>query len=323
MARRIIYALERRINNSGGPEHVQQSLQGQSLEPANYRFVSDDGTPIIYHVCGGGPLLVVGQPPGWGVGINYLPTGFQPMVDSDKVTFVVIQPRGTFPSGRPIDESRMSSKHMAEDIDALRRHLGQDTINVVGQSSGAAISLAYAELFPSRCAKLMLIGTYLIDWEGHDEHSEEELKKRENDPRFASAVECARNAENRTFLTDEDCTEYVAGIINLYFFDPETAVPDFTRTAGTFTVQSWPYLNSFKADALPEAAISNDLGKITADTLMFSGENDWVTGVEESKFAQQAIGPNAKLNVYSECGHFCWIDRKDQFFKDLMAFLDG
>lgn len=109
-----VSALDLPIQTSGGQQHVEQALRGTLLEPANYSFSATDGTEIVYHVCESGSTLLVAIAPGWGPGINYLPTGFHPIVDSNKVTFVSVQPRGSFPSGKPTDETRMSSRHMAD-----------------------------------------------------------------------------------------------------------------------------------------------------------------------------------------------------------------
>lgn len=112
-------------------------------------------------------MLLIGTGPGWGPGINYLIAGFHPIVYSNRVIFVTLQPRGTFPSGQPADETRMSSKHMGADIEGLRQHLTQTTINFKGHSNETAITIGFAEQFPAHCAKVILIETECIGFADH------------------------------------------------------------------------------------------------------------------------------------------------------------
>lgn len=184
----VTYALERPIHEHGGLAHMQQALKGTDVTPANYKFVGADGTQLVYHICGRGPILIVGAAPGWGVGLNYMPTALQPMVDSGHVTFIVLQPHGTLPSQHPSDSTRMSSMHMAEDLEALRLHLQQETLTVLGHSNGATIALAYAVAFPKGCARAILVDAMLVHCEGEAERVQRYLDARRDNPLYADAV---------------------------------------------------------------------------------------------------------------------------------------
>ncbi|KAL3957248.1 hypothetical protein ACCO45_007826 [Purpureocillium lilacinum] len=266
------YALDRPISETGGPEHVRQALAGSAVEPANYSFHADDGTRLVYHVTGHGPELVLGTSPGWGPGINYIVSGFAPLSTSGRATLVVLQTRGTLPSAHPADETRMGSRHMAADLDALRRHLLVDKpVTVLGHSNGGAIALAYAADFPSHCARAVLLG--------------------------AQAV------------------------LPLYFHEPAPGVAQFARDTGPLVVQNWANAKQRAADAQPEAVVIADLGRVTADVLIVSGSDDFICSVDASAQAKEAIGAKAKHVVYEECGHMAWIEKKDEFFKELLAFL--
>lgn len=235
----IKYALDGPINDNGGPKHVELALHGTNVTPANYSFLSDDGNRVVYHVCGRGAILVIAVAPGWGVGINYLPTSLKPTVDSGKVTLVALQPRGTLPSEHPQDKSRMSSKHMAVDIDALRRHLGYPSINVLGHSNGAAIALAYAEQFSSHCKKAVLIETDVIGFEEPKGQFMNELEKRKDDPRYAEAVKAFKRYSEEPPTSDEELTERIQSILSLYFVEPKSGVAEFAKDTGLLTVQIW------------------------------------------------------------------------------------
>jgi proline iminopeptidase len=62
-----------------------------------------------------------------------------------------------------------TTRHLVEDLETLRRHLGIDRWAVFGGSWGSTLALAYAEAHPERCRGLVLRGIFLcrqseIDW---------------------------------------------------------------------------------------------------------------------------------------------------------------
>lgn len=319
-----VYALDLPIQASCGQQHVEQALQGTSRKPANYSFTAPDGTEIVYHVCGSGSRLLVAVAPGWGPGINYLPTGFHPIVDSKKVTIVCVQTRGSFPSGNPTDETRMSSRHMAADLEALREHLKQDQISVMGHSNGAAISLAYAEDFAAHCSKAILIETQCIGYEGFVPHIMKSLEELKKDPRFAECV-ATFFSTSRDFKNDEQATDYIKAILPMYFVKPEAAFPAFIETMGNPPppIRHWAYVKQNTADAKPEAALVNALDKVTAEVLIITGAHDFIIGVEGSQFVCDGMkaAKSKKHVVYKESGHMPWIEEKEAFFKDVLEFL--
>ncbi|CEJ81487.1 hypothetical protein VHEMI01609 [[Torrubiella] hemipterigena] len=202
-----VYALDLPVAETGGPHHVQQALNGIELPPANYSFTSIANNKVVYHVTGRGPTLLVAIAPGWGVGINYLPTSMKPLVDSGHVTLVCMQPRGTLPSARPEDTSKMTSRDMADDVDRLREHLGQDQIAVLGHSNGAGIALAYATMYARHCTKAILIATQVIGYSPPEGWVNEPFERRKHDPVYKDMMEIFCASRTGGLLTDEEATE--------------------------------------------------------------------------------------------------------------------
>jgi proline iminopeptidase len=61
------------------------------------------------------------------------------------------------------DSTQMSTAVMADDIDRLRSYLGLDSIYLMGHSHGGAIALDYAERYPQRVRKVVLIDAEVLD----------------------------------------------------------------------------------------------------------------------------------------------------------------
>lgn len=84
---------------------------------------------LSYTVFSHGSLMIC-QVPGWGIGSSYLSNGLAPLHFSFKTLY--FNPRGTPPSGRPVDASDMSSRHMVEDLESLRQYLRLNVMTLLG-----------------------------------------------------------------------------------------------------------------------------------------------------------------------------------------------
>jgi pimeloyl-ACP methyl ester carboxylesterase len=135
---------------------------------------------LHYVVAGHGPLLLVTSP-GWGVGSLYLQRGLAPL--EERFTLLYLDTRGSGGSTRPEDSEEMSTAVMADDIDRLRSYLGLDSINVLGHSNGSAIALDYAERYPQRASKVILIAPEVLD-DRADDATQRLLTLWHDDPRY-------------------------------------------------------------------------------------------------------------------------------------------
>jgi proline iminopeptidase len=303
-----------------GPYHVQLATSGTLLPLSTYSFKIPDGHSITYTVSGVGPLLIA-QAPGWGIGIHYINFSFERLTTSR--TLLCIVPRGTLPSTRPADESKMKAADMAHDIEALRVHLSLDTIPaLMGHSHGAAIALAYAAAYPPRVEKLLLASPQLIG------KPSSTVERRIAQPRWAFARDIFMSIGGIT--NDATFRSRLAALMPYYFHDPDhpavsewQAMVTSTESApGWAGLQIWPFMAQSKADR--EDTTGPDLGAVTAKTIICAGEDDGVCGPEWWEAIKGGVR-QSKLVVFKDCGHMLWIEGgKDgeEFWKAFIGFLE-
>jgi pimeloyl-ACP methyl ester carboxylesterase len=89
--------------------------------PVEDYTVTVNGVDLHYQAIGNGPALFL-VPPCWGVGSAYLQRGFNSLSEHFRLIFV--DTRGSGHSGGQADPSKMGSIDMADDLEALRIHLG-------------------------------------------------------------------------------------------------------------------------------------------------------------------------------------------------------
>lgn len=270
---------------------------------------------LWYRVAGRGPYVVVSSV-NWGAGTAYLQhaDGIAPL--ERDYTMIYVNSRGTPPSSRPADARRMSTSHMVDDLEALRRYLGLPTVDLLGHSGGAMIVLGYAQRYAAHARKLLLVDGALLDAFPLP-RTGEIIDSRRGDPRFAQAI--ARSDRPKFAPTDTGFTQYLADILPLYFHDPEKNLSTFARTL-TNTIDYWTYVHNEAADKRTLMRQSHELHDITAQTLIIVGRSDFVCPPEASE--QIARGVNGStLVTFEQSGHMPWIEERERFFEVVRDFL--
>lgn len=269
---------------------------------------------LHYVVTGHGPLVFVTSP-GWGIGSLYLQRGLAPLETT--FTVVYLDTRGSGGSSRPADTKQMSMAVMADDIDRFRSYLGLDSINLMGHSNGGTIALDYAERYPQRVKKVVLIDPEVLD-DREPKATQRYLTLWHDDPRFKHAVEVAQN--DPTEDTDQQFETNLAQILPLYFSDPARYQPVFEQQYAGSHLSVFAEKAQDAADKLAPRYQSQEYDKVQAKTLIVSGTVDWVCPVEVSERMQTRVA-GSRLSLYANVGHFPYIEEPARFFSEVTQFL--
>lgn len=108
---------------------------------------------VDYAVQGAGPALYLIH----GIGSRKITwAGLIPYL-RDEFTCVTYDLRGH--GGSPVPSTPYTLDHMVEDVEALRIHLGHDSLHIMGHSLGGMIAPAYARKYPDRVLSVGLLST--------------------------------------------------------------------------------------------------------------------------------------------------------------------
>ena len=269
---------------------------------------------LRYVVAGHGPLVFVTSP-GWGPGSLYLQKGLSTL--EEQFTLLFLDTRGSGGSSRPTDSTKMSTAVMADDVDRLRNYLGVDSIILIGHSNGGAIALDYAERYPTRLRKLVLLDAEVLD-DRAEKATGEFLRLWADDPRYKSAVQAIR--DDPRLDTDEDFSKFLNTVLPLYVSDPDRYLMDFAKTFEGTHLTVYAAKAQETADKLSPRDQSKEYDKVRAKTLILSGTADWVCPTEVSERIHAGIR-GSTLSLYANAGHFLWIEQPKRFFAELTSFL--
>jgi proline iminopeptidase len=277
-----------------------------------------NGVDIHYRTIGDGPVLFLVSP-GWGVASAYLQRAFSSLAKHLRLVF--IDTRGSGLSGRPADPMQMGSVDMANDLEALRVHLGLSEISILGHSNSGAIALACAARYPDRVSKLVLIDSQVLGLSA-DADTQRILQNRATDPRFKEAARIVSTfftGQMNPATSDESLEAFIAQVLPLFLHSPEKSLP-LAQEQLSGPISSYAFTSQYVADAAFPIDQTKSLGAIRAKVLIMVGRHDYICPVALSERLHERI-PQSQLVIFEESGHLPWLEEPNAFFAELERFL--
>jgi pimeloyl-ACP methyl ester carboxylesterase len=266
---------------------------------------------LAYQAVGSGPPLVC-IPGGPGQAVEY----FDDLGGlSDHRTLILLDNRGTGASETPHDTTTYRVDRLVQDVDALRRHLGLDQMDLFGHSASGGTCLLYAARHPQRLHHLVLVDPSLrVVAIQSDLGVDAVLARRAHEPWYADAV-TALHAEPASPEELEEFRRLAAPL--LYGRWNAAARRQAAAEPAQFaSAASEGFYAGFEQDPeLPER-----LAALTVPVLLVVGEYDiWPTCTAVRELAH--LLRNAELAVLPRAGHFPWVDDPYTFATTVHGFL--
>jgi pimeloyl-ACP methyl ester carboxylesterase len=266
------------------------------------RFASYDGTSLAYHTIGESDRPLVCVPGGPAQSAAYLG-------DLGGLTgLVMLDNRATGGSDRAADPESYRADRLAEDIEALRIHLGLSRMDLLGHSAGAGVAMIYAARYPERIERLILVtpGLRAAGFELTGEQWLKHLEIRRGEPWFEEAYEAVRNDGPRQL-----CEPF-------YYGRWDEAARKYSEAQHRDEeAKEWYFTTDWKAVAAPTV---EGLAALKAPVLVVAGELDpGPTPAMAARFVEM-LG-NGRLVVQPNAGHFPWVDDPDAFSGTVREFL--
>ena len=236
----------------------------------------------------------------------------------ERFTLVLLNPRGTEGSDRPVDRRAYATEDYVSDLEELRGHLGLHRMHLLGHSHGGVVAQAFAATHPERVEKLVLAST-LARFAGEQNAAMEAgMKSKSDEAWYADALAALEDEQEGRFETDEELAELSLREFPFYFArygDAERAYLETLR--GEIPVADALLL--FNNEIFTSFDLRPRLPAIAAPTLVITGGDDFITGpVCAADFA--AI-PDCRTAVLPSCGHFIFVEARERFRDEVTAFL--
>ncbi|OAR26850.1 hydrolase [Streptomyces sp. ERV7] len=277
------------------------------------KFTAYDGTELAYHLVGTGKPLIC-LPGGAMRASAYL--GDLGGLSAHR-QLVLLDLRGTGDSPVPEDVSSYRCDRMADDVEALREHLGLDTVDLLAHSASGNLATLYAAAHPRRIGSLVLV-TPGIQAVG--------LKVTQDDWRSAVALREGESwyAEGRAAFEEirggRDPREVWAAVQPFMYGRWDEAAQEHAAGEDAQINRAAAAVH-YQDGVFDPAATTAALAAVDAPVLVVAGAHD-ATPTPERAAELTALFPRGELTVLPGAGHFPWLDAPGDFVRTLAAFLE-
>lgn len=290
---------------------VLGSAAASAQDFSGIRRINDTG--VYCRVIGRGePLVVVHGGPG--MGHDYLSGPFSQLADRYRLVFY--DQRGNGRSDEFAPGQKVTVDDLVNDLEALRKDLGLDRINLAGQSWGAIIAIKYTASHPDRVGKLLLL--------------EPAPGSSAALPVFVQRIRDRLSAEDREALaaldgnpasrSDPELYKRATNIrFKAYYFDPakqDLAKMDYMDAA---RVRKWAQSSAMFGPYLSDFDLYDTMKAITCPVLIVKGYDDVIPNDSIERMA--AVMPQARLHLLEKCGHFAHVEKPREYFGLIREFL--
>jgi proline iminopeptidase len=234
---------------------------------------------------------------------------------------VVPDARGTGGSPTAADPGEYAFPRLAEDVEALRAHLGLDRFALLAHDAAAATAQAYAAAHPDRLTHLVLLNPgSRLQGELPDDAREIFNSRAGEGDWWADAHSAVQLLEKATDFDE---------IRTLLFRAAPMAYGRWEAPQRAHAAAEGEQLNPVPRagfwQGVDEPARDSILGALrhaAAPVLVVTGDLDAVTGMRAGEAVAESF-PNARLHTLKGTGHYPWIDSPGSLTRLLQDFLRG
>ncbi len=204
----------------------------------------------------------------------------------------------------PTIGDRYSMMNEVNTLEALRKELKLEKMNLFGESWGSMLALLYATTYPERVNKILLTAAIGVTAEGFKTFGTELEKRLSNkDKRTLSVLE-------EQLKSDESVIEDILTVLDKYYVYSEESLTKKANTSINSTVN-----NAIGADILKNYDLTNRLDVLTnIPILIAQGSDDILTPHLVKKLLVKYI-PHARLIELEQCGHWTVVEKPNEMNK--------
>jgi pimeloyl-ACP methyl ester carboxylesterase len=281
------------------------------------KFNTSDGRKLTYRRMGTGPVLVC-HPGGPGFSSSY----FADLAGLwEQFTLVMLNPRGTGGSDRPSDKRAYQIEDYVADVEELRVHLGEERLLLLGHSHGSVVAQAYAAEHPARVRRLVLASALARFGPEQEAAMRAGMDRRSGQPWYPDAVAALEEEQDAKFTTDDELAALFFREFPLYFARYGEAEAGYADTLRSDTINA-DTLVLFNREIFNTFDLRDRLPRITAPTLVITGEDDFICGPICAAEISAAI-PGAHQVIVGDSGHMVFVEQPQPFHDEVADFLES
>jgi proline iminopeptidase len=281
---------------------------------ADESMVKSDGAQLFCKVLGkGDPIIVIHGGPG--LSHDYLLPGMAKLAENHQVIFY--DQRGCGRSTGVVNADTIQVKKFVEDIEAVRKSLGNRKIIVLGHSWGGFLAMQYAISHPGSVEKLILLNTMPPSSEAFSLFTKEWTRRMEPYQDQLKAIQ-----ESSAFAEGDPATMERYYLMNFkrYCYEPAKAHLLNLCMTPKAAVEGMKVYEIFNQTLLSKPFNYDDqLKQLKVPTLIVHGDCDIIPCSTIQKLHKTIAG--SQYVLIKHCGHFPYVEQPEELFKHIDKFL--
>jgi proline iminopeptidase len=269
------------------------------------------GVTLYYEVLGGAtgraapPLVVANGGPGFDHSYLLVSKAWADLAKDRQV--VLYDQRGTGRSTAGAAPGKLVDQ--IADLDALREHLGAETIDLLGHSWGGYLAMAYTARHPDRVRRLVIVDSAAPRW------GDTLFMFKEFYPERVARQDAVAFAAE---LGDREASEASMQVyLSMLFYSPENR-DTFLAAASGFRYSA-EVNHALNAD-LARFDLGPELLKLKMPALVVTGRYDANVAPATAWRIHQAI-PGSRFEVFEKSGHLPFFEEPARFVEVVRGFL--
>ncbi|WP_026197765.1 alpha/beta fold hydrolase [Sciscionella marina] len=261
---------------------------------------------LNYHEAGSGPALVMLHGSGPGVsGMSNFAANLGPLSGHFRT---IVPDMPSFGDSPAATYSRPYPEHAADAVISLLDDLGIDKAHLVGNSMGGFVALETAFHYPERVGRMVLMGPGGIAAE-----------------LFSPPV--SEGARRLFEFMDAPSEEAMRAWVDTMVSDPSTVSADVIRerterALAPGAIERMRAVFGSLGNPSAHGPMWTRADRIATPTLVTWGRDDRMLPLEGAFFGVRRM-PAADLHIFSRCGHWAQVERKTDFERLTVEFLNS
>jgi len=226
-----------------------------------------------------------------------------------------VDPRGTGETPKPNDPRAYALDDYVADL----AELIEDPSFVLGFSHGGLVAQRFAARFPEKVKGLVLASTAARFSSDVEAALARKVDASKGEPWLPEALEALRQEQAGEFRDDMELARIVAREMPLYFHEYGERAKRWVDLLATHPCNA-DALRYFNDVEFLSVDLRAELKRITARTIIASGESDFICPSEAGRELQAGIR-GSKLVLIPRSGHMTYVEQPEAFYEAVVALL--
>lgn len=300
----LLIAIVAVLAGSALAQENRKMSNGNNVRLENGEYTAQlNGLKLWYRVSGSGPVCLFPSP-GWGPSSDFYAKTMNHL--EKYFTVVYLDTRGSGRSEKPAELTSYKHEDLVADLEALRKHLGQERVWIAGHSEGGWMAMHYAVRYPKNCGGLLLIDSIYAHDNEWRKDAAARRERRRSEPWYEEVTKAS--ADPHAMDNEENFTAAITQSLKFSFHDVAN-LDKLKKAQGAISLVAFKgrrESNKGGLSALP-------LQDIRVPALILVGASDDRCSPSQAERIHLGIA-GSKLLVIEDAGHFPWIEQPDRFF---------